>query len=125
MVPTRRTLCRLAASTTLAGLAGCLDGLRSGNVAVRVDNRDDGRHAVDVEFLSGGDLVAEERYEVAAGAEQTYENVVGAGEYTVEIALDGGPETRVPFTMQGCADNTLFISIDADARMDASVLDEC
>jgi len=125
MVPTRRTLCRLAASTTLAGLAGCLDSLRSGNVAVHVDNRDDGRHAVDVEFLSGGDLVTEKRYEVAAGTERTDENVVDAGEYEVHVTLDGETTTQVPFTMQGCTDNTLFVVVDADGTVGASVLDEC
>jgi hypothetical protein len=125
MVPTRRSLLRLAGSTTLLGLAGCLDALRSGQVAVRIDNRDDRRHAIDVEFRSDGDLVTERRFEVVAGAERTYENVVDAGEYTVEVALDGGSETQVPFAMQGCTDNTLFVAVDADATMEAGVLDEC
>ena len=125
MVPTRRTLCRLAASTTLAGLAGCLDSLRSGNVAVHVDNRDDGRHAVDVEFLSGGDLVTEKRYEVDAGTERTDQNVVAAGGYEVDVTLDGEAETQVPFTMRGCTDNTPFVVVGADETVTANVLDEC
>jgi hypothetical protein len=133
MVPTRRTLLRLTGSTTLLGLAGCLGALRSGQVDVRIDNRDDRRHAVDVEFRSDGDVVVERRFEVSADTERTYGNVADAGEYTVEVALDGGPETQVPFTMQGCTDNTLFVAVDADAdsdvdgdvTMEASVLDEC
>jgi hypothetical protein len=125
MLPTRRTLLRVAGTTTLAGAAGCLGTLRSGSVAVRVDNRDDRRHAGSVAFLSDGDSAAEERFEVAAGTEREYRNVVAAGEYTVDVALDGGPETRVAFTMQGCTDNVLFVAVDADAELEAGTLDEC
>jgi len=122
MGPTRRTV--LSACATVP-LAGCLDALRSGQVAVRIDNRDDRRHAVDVEFLSDGDLVTEKRFEVAAGTERTDENVVAAGEYTVDVTLDGAASTSVAFTMQGCTDNTLFVVVDAAATVEASVLDEC
>jgi len=125
MVPTRRTLLRAAGTATLGGGAGCLDSLRSGSVGVRIDNRDDRRHAVDVAFLSDGDPVAEERFEVAAGTERTDDNVVAAGAYTVTVAVDGGSETRLPFSMQGCPDNTLFVAVDADGAVEAGVLDEC
>jgi hypothetical protein len=47
MVPTRRILCRAVGTVPLLGLAGCLGALRSGHVDVRIDNRDDRRHAVD------------------------------------------------------------------------------
>jgi hypothetical protein len=125
MVPTRRTVLRATAATPLLGVAGCLGALRSGRVGVRIDNRDDTRHAVDVEFLNGDELVAEERFEVAAGTERTYENVVEAGEYTADVTLDGATTTTVPFRMNGCTDNTLFVSIDTDAAVEAGVLDEC
>ena len=124
MLPTRRALLR-ASPAALIGVAGCLDRLRSGRIAVRVDNRDDSRHAVDVEFLSDGDLVTEERFAVAADTERTYGNVAAAGEYTVDVTLDGETHTVVDFTMRGCTDNTLFVAIDADATMTAGVLDEC
>jgi hypothetical protein len=125
MGPTRRTLLHAAGSTTIVGLAGCLDRFRSGQVAVRVDNRDDRRHAVDVEFLDGGELVTEERFEIDAETERTYEDVVAAGQYTVDVTLDGEAHTAVDFTMRGCTDNTLFVSVDADAAVEAGVLDEC
>jgi hypothetical protein len=125
MVPTRRTLLRTAGTAALAGGAGCLGSLRSGSVALRIDNRDDRRHAVDVTFLSDGELVAEERVEVAAGAERPVENVVAAGEYTVDVALDGDSGTRIPFSMNGCTDNTLFVAVEADGTVEAGILDEC
>jgi hypothetical protein len=125
MGPTRRTLLHAAGSTTLVGLVGCLDRFRSGQIAVRVDNRDDRRHAVDVEFLDGGELVTEERFEIDAETERTYENVVAAGQYTVDVTLDGETHTAVDFTMQGCTDNTLFVSVSEAAVVDAGVLDEC
>ena len=125
MIPTRRTLLRTAGTAPLVGLAACLGALRSGSVGVRVDNRDDRRHAVDVTFLSDGDVVADERLEVDAGTERTAENVVAAGEYTATVAVDGGSETRVPFSMNGCTDNALFVAVDADGAVEAGVLDEC
>jgi|GEM_PF-3550836 len=125
MTVTRRPLLRATGTGALLGLAGCLDALRSGSVAVRVDNRDDRRHAVDVEFLDGGELVAEQRFEVVAETERTYENVVSAGEYTVDVTLDGATHTTVPFSMNGCTDNALFVAVDTDATVEASVLDEC
>lgn len=125
MVPTRRTLCRAVGTATLVGFAGCLGALRSGRVGVRIDNRDDRTHAVDVEFLSDGELVAEERFEVAAETERAYGNVVAAGEYTVDVTLDGAAHATVPFSMNGCSDNTLFVSVSEDATLEAGVLDEC
>lgn len=125
MLSTRRTLCRAAGTAPLVGLTGCLGVLRSGSVDVRVDNRDDRSHAVDVAFLSDGELVADERLEVDAGTERTAENVVAAGEYTATVAVDGGSATRVPFSMDGCTDNALFVAVDADGAAEAGVLDEC
>ncbi|AZH25590.1 hypothetical protein [Haloplanus aerogenes] len=122
MVLTRRAA--LSACATMP-LAGCLDAFRSGQVGVRVDNRDDRRHAVDVEFLSEGELVAEKRFTVDAGTERAAENVVAAGEYTVDVTLDGAASTSVEFTMQGCTDNTLFVSVSEEAAVEAGVLDEC
>jgi len=125
MIPTRRTLCRAVGTVPLFGLAGCLDSLRSGRVGVRIDNRDGRRHAVDVEFLDGDELVAEKRFEVAAETERKYENVVAAGEYTVDVTLDGAAHTAVDFSMNGCTDNALFVAVDAAASVEAGVLDEC
>jgi hypothetical protein len=118
-------VCRVATTTALVGFTGCLGALRSGQVGVRIDNRDERAHAVDVAFLSGDDLVAEERFAVAAGTERESEGVVAAGEYTVEVTLDGATGTTVPFSMNGCADNALFVSIGADGVVEAGVLDEC
>jgi len=125
MVPTRRTLCRALGTATVVGVAGCLDSLRTGSVGVRIDNRDDRRHAVDVEFLDGGELVAEERFEVAAGTERESESVVAAGEYRVDVTLDGATHAAVDFSMQGCTDNALFVAVDTEAELEAGVLDEC
>ncbi|AXG07101.1 hypothetical protein DU500_12070 [Haloplanus rubicundus] len=125
MVPSRRAVLRATGTTTLVGFAGCLGALRSGRVGVRIDNRDDRRHAVDVEFLSDGELVAERRFTVDGGTERTAENVVVAGEYRVDVTLDGETHTSVEFTMQGCTDNALFVGIDADGAVEAGVLDEC
>jgi len=125
MVPTRRTLCRAVGTVPPFALAGCLGALRSGHVDVRIDNRDDRRHAVGVAFLADGELVAEERFEVAAGTERAYENVVSAGEYTVDVTLDGTTRTAVDFSMNGCTDNALFVAVDAAASVEAGVLDEC
>jgi hypothetical protein len=129
MAPVRRTLLRAVGTTILLGLAGCLAALRSGQVGVRIDNRDDRTHVVDVEFLDGGELVAEERFEVAAETGRGDENVAAAGEYTVDVTLDGATHTTIPFSMNGCTDNTLFVAVDADADADATVeadvLDEC
>jgi hypothetical protein len=125
MVSTRRTLCRAVGTAPLLGLAGCLGAFRSGHVDVRIDNRDDRRHAVGVAFRSDGELVAEERFEVAAGTERAYEHVVAAGEYTVDVALDGATQTAVDFSMHGCTDNALFVAVDAASSVEAGVLDEC
>ena len=125
MVSTRRTLLRATVPTSLIGLAGCLDALRSGNVDVRIDNRDDRPHTVGVVFRTGGEVVTEERFEVAAETERDVENVVTAGAYDVTVTLDGATRTTVPFSMNGCTDNALFVAIDADAALDAGVLDEC
>jgi hypothetical protein len=125
MVPSRRAVLRVTGTTALVGFAGCLGALRSGQVNVRIDNRDDGRHAVDVEFLSDGELVAERRFTVDGGTERTVENVVAAGEYRVDVTLDGETQTAVEFSMQGCTDNTLFVTVDADGAVEAGVLEEC
>jgi hypothetical protein len=125
MAPSRRTLCRAAGATTLVALAGCLDALRSGQVGVRIDNRDGRTHVVGVAFLDGDELVAERRFEVVAETEREYENVVAAGEYTVDVSLDGATHTTVPFSMNGCTDNTLFVAVDANETVEAGVLDEC
>jgi hypothetical protein len=125
MVPTRRTAFRAVGSTTLAGIAGCLGLVRSGHVDVRVDNGDDRSHAVDVAFRAGGEVVAEERVEAPPGTETTVAEVVDAGEYAVTVILDDGTSRRVPLAMNGCTDNALFVSIDADAALEAGVLDEC
>jgi hypothetical protein len=114
-----------AGPPTLLALSGCLGAVRPGSVGVRVDNRDDRRHAVDVVFLSDGELVVEERFEVAADAETEADGVVDAGEYAVDVTLDGATETSVAFTMQGCTDNALYVAVDEDAAVDAGVLDEC
>jgi hypothetical protein len=125
MIPSRRAALRATGTTALVGFAGCLGALRSGQVNVRIDNRDDRRHAVGVEVLSGGDLVAERRFTVDRGTERTDENVVAAGEYTVDVTLDGETHTAVEFTMQGCPDNTLFVAVGSDGAVEAGVLDEC
>lgn len=125
MVPTRRTLCRALGTAPVVGLAGCLGPFRSGYVGVRIDNRDDRRHAVDVEFFDGDELVAEERFEVPAETERAAERVAAAGAYTVDVTLDGETHTTVDFSMHGCPDNALFVSVDTAGTVAASVLDEC
>jgi hypothetical protein len=126
MISTRRTVLRRAASTPLlVGLAGCLDAVRPGEVGVRIDNRDDRPHTVGVRFAADGETVAEESFDVPAATETASENVVSAGEYDVTVTLDAGGRTTVPFTMNGCTDNALFVSIDDAATLEAGVLDEC
>ena len=59
MIPSRRAPLRATGTTALVGFVGCLGGLRSGSIALRVDNRDDRRHAVAVDAdaeLDGGVL---------------------------------------------------------------------
>jgi hypothetical protein len=125
MVPSRRALLRTTAATLLVGVAGCLDAVRSGRVGVRIDNRDDRSHAVDVRFAADGDPVAEESFDVPAGTEATFDDVVAAGEYEVTVAVDAGARTTVPFAMNGCPDNALFVAVDDEGTLEADVLDEC
>jgi hypothetical protein len=124
-VRSRRTVLQLAGVSALTGFGGCLSGFQRGGVSVRIDNRDDQQHTVGVTFGTGDETAFDDQYSIAAGAEETWSDVVDPGEYSVTVELDSSKSASLEFDMAGCDSNTLFVSIDAGSEFEASVLDEC
>jgi len=122
----RRKALKLTSSTAfVGGLAGCLGGIGGGNVGVRINNRDDTEHTLSVEFADEEETVATEEFTAPAGEETTWEDVVGAGEYTVTGKLDSSESSTINFRMQGCDSNLLYVSIFEDGTLEMGALDEC
>ncbi len=125
MLSKRRAL-RVASSTAVLGaIAGCLGVFRDGSVLVRIENRDDRRHAVVIRLDRGDEPAFADRYTIEPGATRTASDVVAAGEYLVTLELDAGATETVEFDMAGCRSNTLFASISAAGGLEAGVLDAC
>lgn len=125
-MPSRRKALQLAGSTVSLGLvSGCLGLFKGGGIRIRIDNRDDQEHTVTVTFENGDEAVFSDQYTVAAGEETTTSDVVEPGEYLVTVEFGSSKRKTVDFDMQGCDSNTLFVAIDGDGALEASVLDEC
>lgn len=123
---TRRQALRIAGSTAVLGsVSGCLGVANEGSVNVRIENRDDQQHIVDVTFENDGEAVFSDQYTVSADEEATASDVVDAGEYLVTVELDTSNATTVDFTMSGCDSNSLFVAVHEDGELEAGVLDEC
>lgn len=126
MVPTRRKALQLAGSTiVVSSLSGCLDLFQNGTIGVRIENRDDQEHTVDVVFKKDSEIVSDKQFTVPPGEENRTPDVVKAGSYTITAALDSSDSTSFEFDMQGCKNNSLYVSISDAGELEMSVLDEC
>lgn len=125
-MPSRRKVLEVAGtSVAFGGFSGCLGFFQDGGIRVRIDNKDDRQHAVDVTFERDDLTRFDNRYTVSAGEEITTSDVVDAGEYLVTVELDSSATSTVDFVMGGCDSNTLFVSIGESGELEIFVLDEC
>lgn len=125
-MPSRRQTLQLVGSAVALGwVSGCLGVFQGGGIKIRIDNRDDQQHTVNVTFENEDETVFSDQYTVSAGEETTTSDVVGAGEYLVTVELDSSDTKTVDFHMGGCNSNTLFVAIHEAGELEAGVLDEC
>lgn len=126
MVPTRRKVLQLAGSTIIVGsLSGCLDLFQNGTIGVRIENQDDQDHTLNVTFSKDSETVFSEQFTVPAGEGTQTPDVVKADDYTVTATTDSSDSTSFEFNMQGCKNNSLYVSISDRGDLEMSVLDEC
>jgi len=126
MVSTRRKALQLAGSTiVVTSLSGCLDLFQNSTIGVRIENRDDQEHTLDVAFKKDSETVYNKPFTVPPGEENRTPDVVKAGSYTVTAALDSLNSISFGFNMQECENNSLYMSISDTGELEMSVLDEC
>ena len=80
MVSTRRKALRLAGFTiAVTSFSGCLDLFQNSTIGVRIENRDDQEHTLDVAFKKDSETAYNKPFTVPPGEENRTPDVVKAG----------------------------------------------
>lgn len=121
----RKTLALACSTVVFNSLSGCFDLSQPGTIDIRIENRDDQKHELTVTFRTDNETVSSKQFTVPSNEENRTPGVVEGGRYTVSVALNSSDSASFEFTMQGCENNSLFVSISDSGQIQMSVLDEC